>query len=309
VSIEQYRSHRANWIQTLCGEHPNSVQLQLYSACRDAAFFNLVQDLGKRAEPDELPNRRLLELFQFGYYLRQAMAVRRLVDKSGKNVSSLWRVIDKMRHRAALFSRENVVGHDGTPFDEQRAGAAYWATVDVEQIESQGGVATNPGDGVLLQRYSDCQRRNIAFDRIRIQARRPRLPGDCIPKSSFNRLLSELDSPQITRVVEMTHKFVAHAAADADPLDPGLRPTPQDLDAALRQIAQVTAFVLGPLLEERSFTPVPEPQGPHLDGLSKGLIPERLVSEARAAWRASKRRIDSWVGPDELARLYPGDRA
>lgn len=292
--MNEFAKLRKIWLEMLFGAHPSSVRNQIINASRDATFFATFAEL-RRTSSDTgaaLGNARLVEMFKLGYVVRQATAVRRLVDNR-KDVCSIRRVVSSMTGNRRLLTRKSVVGYDGTPLDERQAWAAYETAANDDE--------NNDATSLLLQKWSDSQHRNEAFDHIadfKVDGRRS--PDDVVSATVFERLDDAMTSPAIARVQSFVNKFVAHADNGADPMDPGLRPTFQDIEESLRSLSHMHAFLLGPVLFEASGSIVPVPSFDHLAQLDQPLVASEQMRVANGVWREKAALVDAWV-TDEAA--------
>ena len=291
-----FLDNRAHWLDLLRGSGTTAISRQLTNACRDAAFFELVHELGKRAREGDRPNGRILELFQLGYLFRQLLCIRRLVDET-KNVNSLWHLVRKMKTKRTLLTRQNYVTMGGLPFDPHAARAAFERSYETE----------TDGSPHLLQQWLDCDRRHDDFDFVSIKGRLGRNdPSDRVNPVVFDRLESALAAPCIRRVRSTVNRYVAHSATPAAGGSSEMRATYADIRDSLKVIARVHAFINGPLLGESITNVVPYPQGNHLEHLEWPLVPPTESHNARATWREKVAAIEAWVhGDGALGEFYP----
>lgn len=245
-------------------------------------------------------NGQLMHMFVLGYVTRQANAIRRLVDNKrnkGKfDVMSLGRVVQEMIENQPLLTRANLVGFDGTPVDTNTARIAYTATVDIEQAIKH---PTSTGDPLLLQRWMDSDRRNKVFDQISDKSSDGVRPDtDLISMAVLEKFKDAMQGSSIKRVNKFVNKLVAHADDSIDLADPDIAVSMSDLKESLRVLAQLQAFLLGPVFQHLSGTLVPVPQYPHLDDLDKPLVPPEQMEHAMAIWREKAKEIDAWASED-----------
>ncbi len=292
---------RATWVEMLAGNHANSTRRQIIASCRDAAFMGTIQRLGSLDE-NELPvNSQLMEMLFLGYAFRQALAIRRLVDR-GSDVFSLRRVVESMKKNRHALTRQNIVGHDGCPWNAGAASSAWTASIDPEDV-ARG--ETHLGDQGLTRSFIDSDLRNGAFDRISELGTVGRdNPQDKVSEYVLDRLLKEMDDQRVKRVTGFVNKFVAHADAKADLADPALSPTNSDVKQALRSLTQIQTFLTAHVLFESSGSVVPVPQFDHLEHLEKPVIPPTKIGLARDVWREESKLIDDWARDDLAMDMF-----
>lgn len=293
-----YLQLRTSWIEVLSGKHPNSCRNQIVQTCQLAAFFATINEMGKRGGENQPVNGQLMNMFVLGYVIRQANTIRRLVDskpnKSGKfDVMSLGRVIHEMISNRTLLTRENLVGFDGTPVDVPAARLAYLSSVEVDLSITH---PTSNGDPLLLQLWMDSDRRNNVFDSISDGASGSvRQEGDLISLEVLDKLKDAMQVPSIKRVKRFVDKLIAHADDTIDLQDPKIAVSMSDLKTSLRELAQLQAFLLGPVFQHLSGTLVPVPQFDHLADLDKPLVPTGQMEHALTIWREKAKEIDGWA--------------
>ncbi|NUY01434.1 hypothetical protein [Paraburkholderia youngii] len=125
----------------------------------------------------------------------------------------------------------------------------------------------------------------------------------------LERLLRELESPEITRTKRFVNKFAAHADNKAREDDPKPRPTVNDIESSLRILAQLYQFVIGPLLYDRSGTLVPTPQYDQIRSLDEPFVRTQQLDDARAVWKEEAACMDAWVAGDEIRYRFGAERA
>jgi hypothetical protein len=292
---------RKQMVAGLGGHHVNSVSSQLHQMCKDATFFGTINELWRRHDGNHQPNYQLFELFRLGYVVRQVLGIRRLVDKRD-DVISLKSIALTMKKNIHLLSRANIICHDGCIFDVERAKEDYFSSIDIP--EGANGIV-NPGDRLLAQKFFDSDLRHKAFDRISEQGVAGRGdPRDRISERVLEIVLDEMDSGPIKRVQGYVNKFLAHSDSKADPADPTLQPTFNDILDSIKILSQIHAFLLGNVLWESSMTLVPVPQFDNIKHLDQPLIPPTEIQFARDIWKAKAAEIDGWTQGDEHARFY-----
>jgi hypothetical protein len=307
-----FQQWRESWIEVLAGKHPNSCRNQIIQNCQLATFYATITEMGKRGGKDLAVNGQLMQMFVLGYVTRQANAIRRLVDskrnRQGEfDVMSLGRVVHEMIENQSLLTRANMVGFDGTPVDTKAAWIAYSTTVDVERAIANPSAT---GDQLLLQRWSDSERRNNVFDRIsEMPADRVRRGTDLVSMAVLEKFKAAMQGPSIKRVKKFVDKLVAHADDSIDLTGPDIAVSMSDLKDSLRVLAQLQAFLLGPVFDHLSGTLVPVPQYPHLDHLEKPLVPPEQMEHAMAIWREKANEIDAWASEDGRFEQFYADHS
>jgi hypothetical protein len=149
-------------------------------------------------------NPLLTESLLRGYFSMQLLAIRRLMDNANKDVISL------PRRKLPLFTRANVVGFDGLPYDYQAAKQK----VMMRQLAQGGGpfwAAKSGPDADFPAQLAQEQFERLTGVRPENRRRDDRLPKQLI--DTLDRWLDESGN----EIVEWSHTLLAHAAGPTSP--------------------------------------------------------------------------------------------
>ena len=130
------------------------------------------------------------------------LAIRRLLDRR-PDVISLRRLLEDVSRWKGLFTREIYVCYDGLPY-EPGDWQSLPATVETQMFGIQA-----PG----LSKYHRSWVRHEAFDKLSGTEPDSRKRTDRIRDEICERIQSWIDNTPANRLVVLSHKFFAHAAA------------------------------------------------------------------------------------------------
>src|SRR5574340_1557637 len=305
--LTQLREKRREWISWLRGNDPHSIWRQITSLLWDDVLFRTVNDLRRHAAENPSAkvgfNGPVLRLFDVGFITTQVTTIRRLTDRQPrdptKGVISLRRLVEDIRARRELLTREVYVAYDGLPYDPAPVQSAWIEKKARDGTLGQFDYLETTGPNAWAT--SDMVHKN--FDKLtKTVTPGSRSRTDLISPDWFDWLNERLDVCNDIR--KFTDKFVAHAAEPSSRT--GLPPeqtgvTLDRLAACHKVIYQVAAFIYGPLLWEGSYGAVPTPQYDHLENLEKGWIKDEELEIAHRFWNQNLDAIEKW----ESETLWP----
>jgi hypothetical protein len=268
---------------------------------RDVAFKALmVFSLGN--EENALSNPLLAEALVNGYVVLQVLAIRRLIeDTSNKERISLRTLLKDLKRHIDLFTRENYVCCDATPYDYQAVRKARFENAgnrgQVEWVGPRGG----PQDDALSESL------HIQFDRLAgidpmKRSREDRLPGRLVA------IIEQwLDASGADELVAWSHAYLAHAGGPTERARLGdLTVTVNNITEVIRNLARVaqatSLFVYG---GGRSGALMPTAPFDQFEKLDKPIMhKEGEEQTARDRWQQESVQWDRCLDSveDELAR-------
>ena len=295
--LSHFRKKRAEWVGWLRGDEPHSIWRQITSLLWDFVLYQTVIDLRNDALEHPTPrvgfNAAVARLFDVGFAVTQATAIRRLTDRQPRDprrgIISVRRLVADIKSHRDLMTREVYVAFDGLPYDAEPLKRAWFD----KALSTGMGTSALPTTGPDAWGISELVHKN--FDRLTRTAAHPRSRDDLISFEWFDWLDSLLDTCNDVR--KFTDKFIAHAAEAASrvsltPAQTGV--TMERLNECHHVVYRVAAFVYGPLLWEGSYGAVPVPQYDHLEHLDKGWISEGQGVKAREFWDRNLELIERW---------------
>lgn len=294
-ALTAYRAKRYEWLQWLQNDPYNSINRQLLGMMWDDAAFRALNEARRFASltnPTGAIAPLLAGLLDQGFVATQVLAIARLVDKR-TDVISLRRLVDDIEAHAHLITREVFVCYDGLPFDPAAAEAAYWARVG---LPTTGGVTWLPTEGP--DAFDTASMAHDAFDRISLPHSGLRSRGDRIDPAVFARLRVALAAAEVTAIVQLRHKFVAHAADQVSRQNAGIERFGVSLDqleAAQRALVQAAHRIEIDLLWGSSRGVVPVPQHDQFAHLALPVVPAERIGDLGRWWQAHCDTREAWT--------------
>jgi hypothetical protein len=303
---EAFRQSRLKWMSWLNGDDPHSISRQVYSMVWDYALFCAVNELRRIAITEPRPgvgfNGPVVRLFDAGFVTTQAIAIRRLIEKSKRDPSwaviSLRSILKDIENNTRLITRENYVCYDGLPYDYQSVHDQWILTLPTEN----GGVHDTwlATGGPSAWHMSELVHKN--FDRLSGVSPENRQRTDTISRSVFAELENRIDTcKDIKKYVD---KFVAHASAPETRVGLPEHQRAMTLDRLKvhqKTIYQVAGFISGHLLYESNLGGVPVPQSDHLSNLDQCWTTGQNLDKARQVWHEYAKEVSGW----DSASLWP----
>ncbi len=231
------------WKEWLCGEDVHSVQQQIYRMMWDAAVFNLVKkarELAPKNEDDDVQwNQPISEFMLKAYFETQAMAIRRLLD-CRDDVTSLGRLVKKLKENQHLLTRENILMGADCPYKYK----------DVLEQRNESGIS-----GPELARAGFAEAMHIRIDVLTGVDMAKRKPTDRVNPEVVELLRARVAKTEGTcaDISTYVNKFLAHCATaesrknkDAD----DIKLTLGKISEAQRTLCETAAFIAKYLLGE-----------------------------------------------------------
>lgn len=295
TALVAYREKRREWLDWLQGDPRNSINRQLYGMMWDDAAFRALNEARRFSSPEHPTGASaplLAGLIDQGFVATQILAIARLVDHR-RDVISLRRLLDDIAAQAHLITREIFVCHDGLPFDPVAAERAYWKR---EGWPPSGGVIGLPTEGP--DAFDISRMAHEAFDKIAAPGSVSRARSDCINPAVFARLRDSLATSDIATILQLRHKFVAHAADAASRGKAGIERfgvTLNQLEAAQRALIQTAQRIELDLLWGSSRGVVPVPQYDQFANLNLPVVPADRMEELGEWWHAHCNAREAWT--------------
>ena len=196
--LADYLAKRAKWLswyETGAGES-NSLQDQWFAMLLSEMSFRVVREEGAK-DPTSILNVPLVaHLLNSGYYSSQVLATRRLLDPRN-DVISLRRLIDNLRENRDLITREVYVSFDGTAY-----------APELPELEIQG---LQPAESPFSE-WNRSRVRQERFDKLSKILPENRARDNKIHESVFLKMDNWLDSSGASKLITISHKYLAHAA-------------------------------------------------------------------------------------------------
>lgn len=197
--LAHYREKRAKWLswyETGAGES-NSLQDQWFAMLLSEMSFRVARDEGAK-DPTSMFNIPLVaHLLSSGYFSSQVLATRRLLDPRN-DVISLHRLINDIRENRDLITREVYVSFDETPYEPG----------GIPEMDSPGlQLPDSPVSGWIRSRL-----RHDRFDNLSKASPENRARDNQIDDTAFSKLDSWIDSSGASKLITLSHKYLAHAA-------------------------------------------------------------------------------------------------
>jgi hypothetical protein len=210
-----------------------------------------------------------------------------------RDVISLRRLLDDIEAHAYLITRDVFVCYDGLPFDFDAAESAYWQR---EGLPASGEVVGLPVAGP--DALDSSRRAHEAFDRASGTKAAVRSRFDRLGPEVFAELRKLLEAPEIAFIVQLRHKFVAHAADPISISKAGIERfgiTLNQLEAAQKALVQAAQRIERDLLWGSSRGVVPVPQHDHFAHLDRPVVPAARLEELSAWWDEHCRSREAWT--------------
>ncbi|MGD0919966.1 MAG: hypothetical protein ABSB22_26305 [Thermodesulfobacteriota bacterium] len=269
------------------GKDAHSISNQLTSIVWDDAIFRTVNEarrLNTESPSDKKGfNTDLMRLFDKGFVISQAMAIRRLTDPNfsspDKAVISLVRLLDDLEENLHLITRENYISYDGSRFEME---------------------ARSPIDNEFFH----WEQRQEYFDRLSSVSAQDRNRKDLICPQLFKESRMELGACADFRV--LANKFFAHAA-EASPkrntIEKEKKITLNNFDQAYKALIKVSSFISIAILYEHSLGAVLVPQYDHLENLEKPMILQEEFKSLGEFWDKRVKEVEDWN-----SNIWPNSR-
>ncbi len=292
--LRQFRVEKLKWLFWLHEDEHHAIFKQVTSLLWDYALFRTLNDLRVRAAKDKPQgvgfNAPMLLLLDSGFVAKQATGIRRLVDRSD-DVVSLKRLVDDIKGKRELITREVFVAHDGLLYDYAPVKDEYFA----EKIKKGDSSYFEGVETTGAKAWGASKRAHESFDKLSGVSSDQRKRDDLIPAKWFDDLGSKLGV--CGEVQKFTDKFIAHAAdasSRSESTDVQKTITLNKLAKCLRAIVVAANQVSRSILRDGSSWTVPQPQFDPVENFDKGWVAEGALEEARGLWEKHMAAIAQW---------------
>jgi len=297
--LARFRAKRAEWIEWLQGEDPNSILNQIYDMIRRAAVFRVINRARYLAPPLDNGGVALCglvhEFIDRCFIDSQFNAIRRLLDRhpadGKKSVYSLYRLVADMETHASLFTRENILAAQGIEYDYARLRKA-WQEEERKLIESGATSWCVPPE----YDWGPSEDRHKHLDRLTRVSQSDRTRNDVVRPEVLAALkdgLKELDE-----IRTYADKNIAHAASresreayNADQI----RMTLGHIWRAHEVICRITNVLSRFILTgtHHIFLPLFEPRW--IEYVDRPFVDPKDTNQLVETWGAYWEEISSWV--------------
>ena len=193
----------AAWLSWLHTDEVHRIWLTLHTMVwTDVAFRTLTAFMSN--EENALNNPLIEKALVKGHLATRVLAIRRLVEDSSKDRISLRTLLKDLRRHRNLFTRENHVCCDGTPYDYQVLRKARF--VENAGTPGKGVPRGGPKDDTLSEAL------HFQFDKlIGIDDPTKRSREDCLPACLLKTMEIWLNNSGATELEKWSHAYLAHA--------------------------------------------------------------------------------------------------
>lgn len=285
-SLNEYRNFRQKCLDYLVGDSQTSVMNQVHNLAWYTVVFRTLNE-ARRIEHERKVNGALWELVTAGYGGLLTLGIRKLVDKDPRT-DSLWNVIDLIKKRPELFTREKFICYDGLPYDYALAQKNYYKKFTHEELSKPHYLPTK---GAEAWAVSEVMHR--AFDKLSGKPNK-RKREDKIQATVLDKLIERLNHPAILKVCNMVNQQIAHAERIAD--DISTEVTYNDINDAFKQVVQVANFLLESFFHDVALgSIVPTPQFDVLEALNVAWVNAENLSLLQDFWQQQSNEMDGWI--------------
>ena len=279
AALQSYRDKRRLWLWWIETDDQHAIWQILSSMVWSDVSFKTLSHFAIGDENSCLNNVLLTEALVEGHVAGQLLAIRRLMDDSNKDVISLRRLVKDVRRNFHLFTRENYVCFDGSPYD-------YKAVLQQELIE-HAGERFFWGDTSGPRAHGTSQLAHQQFDRLSGISPSNRTREDRLPASLLRAIEGWLDASGADGLAKWSHAYLAHAGGPATRKKiADLVVTADKITDAIKALARVTEAVSAWLLFAggRSSSLMPVAQFNPFDKLDKPAMADGAEPAAYELW-------------------------
>jgi hypothetical protein len=282
ASLMTFREKRRAWLVWLETDEHHAIWDVLSTMVWRDVSFRCIAELANSNPDSGLHNSLLTESLLTGYFATQVLAIRRLMDDANRDVISFPRILKDIRRNLQRFTRENVVGFDGLPYDYQGA----QQRVMVRQLSQGGGPFWGAQSGP--DAHGPAQRAHEQFDRLTGVRPDERRRDDRLPKAVIDKLKGWLKDSQADEIVIWSHNLLAHAAGPTAPnrsVIAAAGPTADKITNCIKVFVKVAEALTGPILfhSGRGML-VPVPQFNQFEKLENSLMANDARKMIGAYW-------------------------
>lgn len=273
-----FRCKRSEWWEWMFGKDVHSISNQLTTIVWDDTIFRTVNE-ARRVNTENPSDKKgfntdLMRLFDKGFVISQAMAIRRLTDPNfsspDKAVISLVRLLNDLEENLHLITRENYICYDGSRFEME--------------ARSQ-----------MNDEFFQWEERQEYFDRLSGVPVQDRNRKDLIRPQLLKESRKELGACGDFR--DLANKFFAHAA-EASPkrntIEKEKKISLNNFDQAYKALIKVSSFISIAILCEQSLGAVLAPQYDHLENIEKPMILEEEIKSLGEFWNKRVKEVEDW---------------
>lgn len=289
-ALLEYREKRDRWLgwYEYRKEEPNSIQQQFFSMIFIDLTYRIVYEprLDAGAENIAAKSGILMHLLDQCYVANQVLAIRRLLD--GRNdVISLRRLLNDISNNRHLLTREIYVSYDGLPYDPEA-----WRSVPKDDEIRIWGI-----DAPGLSDYLGSRTRHTLFDRLCGVSASSRARTDRIRPEVFDKLTNWITQSPANKLIELSHKFFAHAAtSDSRGLVEYSGIKLADIAEIHRTLVRVERAITDQILfiaVARDVVPM-APLG-LLKGLDNPYVPANSIEKMYERWETLSNERNKWT--------------
>jgi hypothetical protein len=301
--LRQYRRQRTEWLHLLNGDPVHSIWRQISTMLWNDAVFRVVNEsrglASERGYRSAARNGMLASLLDQGYVATQALAIRRLMEKTGsrldRQVVSLRRLLDDIKAHRDLVTREVYVGYDGRPYDPDPGRKGFHEQMLQEMERGHSMYTRLPTNGP--EAWSSAERAHQSFDEISGVAPLDRARDDVIRIAIFEHLESELENSGGRSFVQLSNKFIAHAADLFSRVssDATADLTLHKITRCHRAIYQVANYIDSTLLWHSTNAGFPTTQFNQFDQLDAPWVMTEDIEQLSRFWDRHVTAIDAWT--------------
>lgn len=296
--FEEFRRKRDAWIEWLSGKDRHSIKNQIEQMIWDAAAFRAINEARRLAPPSDEGGPQLNgmthDLINRGFFISQANAIRRLMEKStaggARGVYSLHGLLGDMEKNAHVMTREHIFAAEGLAYDYEPVRTAYWEYCRQQTRAGKGAY----GIPAHLS-WDRLERRHEVIDRLSGVVKDQRSPDDSVRPDCFTRLKDKLDVCGEVRTY--VNKFIAHAATpgsratvNADDLAITLKHLWDAHEAVCRVANLLSIYVLG----GSSFGGLAIPQFDQFAYIDRPLVASGNISRLHDVWKEYDKETHEW---------------
>ena len=285
------------WLYWLKNDPVQSIRSQINGMMWDDAIFRALNEARSYTTGGEWlsQNGMLARFIDSSYVAGQTLALAKLVDRR-PDVISLGRLVAELRQHRECITRRDYLAIADLPYDYEPVARAA-----MERIlqSSKNGVSFSYESTSGQEAWSVAKRQHEVFDRLSKTSPSQRKPEDCLSEVVLQKLEACLEEPEIKRVVQLRHKFIAHVAdqrsrASALNLPGGL--TLDGIASAHRMVFRVAAAISGFILYDDGYSnPIPVPQHDQFAYWNRGLAPTEKLENLHQHWSDHEEQRSNWA--------------
>jgi len=200
-SLEKFRTKRKEWLAHLkTDEH--AINSLIYDMTWNDVTFRTLAYIAEIDKDSCLHNPLLSESLVHGYFARQVLLIRRLMDGNSKTIS-LCRLLKDIKENIRFFTRENFVAHDGLPYNYETG-----RQQEIEKLKNNGIILRDTSGP---NAWGTSRQAHEIFDKLSGVHAKNRCRDDRISKNVIERLMGWLNDSDAEELVQWSHRFLAHS--------------------------------------------------------------------------------------------------